>query len=87
MIEKELKLRVNKKRISSKFLLPETMAEAMQILPEREILRAIEERVKYLAKLNLLRSGRPAREKRKLIIDLTKLDPSLKEKLVKLGLA
>jgi hypothetical protein len=86
MKEKKIKMKVKGKSVEPIFYIPETIEEALKMMPQKDIMVALEQRCIYLAKLNLLRDGKPAKERKKITIDLTKLSDKEREALQNAGL-
>lgn len=86
MKEKKIKMKVKGKSVENVFYIPETIEEAQKMLAYKDIMVALEQRCIYLAKLTIMRDGRPVKEKKKLVIDLTKLSDKEREALSSVGL-
>ena len=85
MIKKKVNIRVKGKTVETTILMPESLDEAAKMMSARDLMRAFEERAIYLAKLHLMREGRPPRERTKVTLNLKTLDPKTKELLAQLG--
>lgn len=80
-----IRLRVKGKDHEISVMLPETAKEVL-LLPEKQVLEAMAMYQKHLARLSAMRDGRPPRQKKKLILDIEKLDPQARTALIKAGL-
>lgn len=67
------------------FMMPETVEEAIAIMDPKELVKAAQDRCKYLARLNHIRGGRPPRQK-KIVISPSQITPELVRALASLGI-
>lgn len=86
MIKKSVVIRIKKKSVETTILMPESLEEAVKMMPLKDLMKAFEQRAIYLAKLHIMRGGKPPRQRTKVTIDLKKLDPKTKEILAQLGM-
>ena len=85
MKTESLKIKIKGESQEFNFLMPETVEEAVAIMEPKELIKAAQDRCKYLARLNHIRGGRPPREK-KIVINPSALTPEARKALIGLGL-